>query len=325
MMGAKLVLPGRNLSSEALHELIVAEGVTVGAAVPTIWLGLAEYCRAKDLGLGRFNRAFIGGSAASPQLVEALFRDFGVRTIHAWGMTETTHASTLTSPPVDITLEEAVALSTVQGKPVYGCEIRIAGEDGRPLPRGGETPGELQSRGHWMASSYFKRPDVKLLTDDGWMQTGDVGLIDEENVLHITDRQKDVIKSGGEWISSLTLENEAMSHPGLQRAAAFRRAASTLGRAADAGGGAGSRLHCHRSGYSRPSRQALASVVAARRRRVRGRPPLFAGWEGAEKRLARAVSHGLRRLNEQASPGRPAAAMSGPTRRSAIRRRRSWW
>jgi fatty-acyl-CoA synthase len=219
MYGAKLVMPGRRADSAWLHSLIVQEDVTVAAAVPTIWLGMLDYCRATGQALDRLNRIFSGGTAPPASMIETYLRDYRVRTSHGWGMTETTHGATISCAPHDQPVDAAVAAMRTQGKPLYGNEIRIVDETGKPLPRDGATPGHLQCRGHWIAGAYFRRPDLTLRTADGWMPTGDVAVIDPDNTLHIVDRAKDVIKSGGEWISSQALEEAAMRHPAVQEAA----------------------------------------------------------------------------------------------------------
>ncbi len=219
MYGAKLVLPGRRADDAWLHRLIVEEGVTIAAAVPTIWLGLLEHCRATGQGLGQLRRIFSGGTAPPAAMIEAYLREHGVRISHGWGMTETTHGATISFARDGLPHDTAVAAMRTQGKPLYGNEIRIVDDDGRTLPHDGSTPGHLQCRGHWIAGAYFKRPELDLQTDDGWMRTGDIAVIDPDNTLHIVDRAKDVIKSGGEWISSQALEEAAARYPSVQEAA----------------------------------------------------------------------------------------------------------
>jgi fatty-acyl-CoA synthase len=152
-------------------------------------------------------------------MMEAFLRDYGVRTIHGWGMTETTSGSTISFSPRDLPEEQAIAAMRTQGKPLYGNAIRCQDDAGAPVPRDGATPGHLQVRGAWIAGGYFRRPDVATQTADGWLQTGDVAVIDPDNTLHIVDRAKDVIKSGGEWISSQALEDAAARHPAVREAA----------------------------------------------------------------------------------------------------------
>jgi 3-(methylthio)propionyl---CoA ligase len=219
MYGARLVLPGRRADDAWVHRLIMEEGVTIAAAVPTIWLGLLEHCRATGQGLGALRRIFSGGTAPTAAMIETYLRDYGVRVSHGWGMTETTHGATISFARNGLSDDAAVANMRAQGKPLYGNEIRIVDDEDKPLPGDGNTPGHLQCRGHWIAGDYFKRPELDLRTKDGWMRTGDVAVIDPDNTLHIVDRAKDVIKSGGEWISSQALEDAAMRHPAVQEAA----------------------------------------------------------------------------------------------------------
>jgi fatty-acyl-CoA synthase len=219
MYGAKLVLPGRRADSAFLHALIVEHGVTVAPGVPTIFLDMLRHCRETGEGLGRLNRIFSGGSAPPLAMMEAYLRDYGVRTIHGWGMTETTSGATMSFAPRDLPPEQALQAMRTQGRAVFGAAIRITGEDGAVLPCDGITPGHLEVRGHWSAAGYFRRPEVEAMTADGWLRTGDVAKIDPDNTLHLVDRSKDVIKSGGEWISSQALEDAAASHPAVREAA----------------------------------------------------------------------------------------------------------
>ncbi len=219
MYGAKLVLPGRRADTEWLHRLIVEEGITAGPGVPTIWLAMLDHCRAHGLGLGRLNRIYSGGTAPPAAMIEGYFREFGIRTIHGWGMTETTSGATISFAASALPEPEALAAMGAPGKPLFGNEIRIADDNDVVLPRDGKTPGHLQARGAWIAGGYFQRPDVDAVTPDGWLRTGDVATIDPDNTLHIVDRAKDVIKSGGEWISSQALEDAACRHPAVAEAA----------------------------------------------------------------------------------------------------------
>ena len=219
MYGAKMVIPGRLMDTAWLHRLIVEENVTVAPGVPTLWIPLQDYCRDNKLGLGRLNRIFSGGTAPPAAMIEAYMREYGVRTVHAWGMTETTSGSTASFPTSDMTPEQALATMRTPGRALYGNEIRIADENDAPLPRDGVTPGHFQVRGAWIAGGYFRRPDVDSQTADGWMRTGDVATIDPDGTMRIVDRAKDVIKSGGEWISSQALEDAACGHPGVREAA----------------------------------------------------------------------------------------------------------
>ncbi|HVZ08917.1 AMP-binding protein [Rhodopila sp.] len=219
MYGAKLVLPGRRADDEWLHRLIVDEGITVTAAVPTIFLGLLDHCRRTGQSLGRLQRVFSGGTAPPAEMIDAYLTEFGIRFSHGWGMTETTHGSTVSFAGRDLPRDAAVAAMRTQGKPLYGNQIRIVDDEDNALPHDGRTSGHLQCRGHWIAGAYFRQPEVDLQTPDGWMRTGDIATIDADNTLHIIDRAKDVIKSGGEWISSQALEEAATRHPAIREAA----------------------------------------------------------------------------------------------------------
>jgi acyl-CoA synthetase (AMP-forming)/AMP-acid ligase II len=187
--------------------------------VPTIFIDLLRHCRKTGAGLGRLSRLFSGGTAPPLAMMEAYLRDYGVRTIHGWGMTETTSGATMSFAPRDLAPESALAAMRTQGKPVFGTAVRIVDENGTVLARDGATPGHLQVRGHWSAAAYFRRPEVEAMSEDGWLRTGDVAKIDSDNTLHLVDRGKDVIKSGGEWISSQALEDAAAHHPAVREAA----------------------------------------------------------------------------------------------------------
>jgi len=218
MAGAKLILPGRALDGRSLRELIVNEGATVGPGVPTVWLAVAEHCRQHQVRLGRLNRIVCGGAAPPLELMRALWREHGVRTVQVWGMTETTHAATLLWTEQDV-LSGSAEPRTPQGHPIVGTQIRIIDDDGKCLPHDGKTIGHLQVRGHWCASGYLKRDEIALNDAEGWLKTGDLATIDADCGLRITDRLKDVIKSGGEWVSSIDLENAALGHPDVAAAA----------------------------------------------------------------------------------------------------------
>jgi fatty-acyl-CoA synthase len=218
MAGAKLALPGRALDARSLQRFIVDEGATVGPAVPTVWHAIAEHCQQTGERLGKLNRIICGGAAPPLALMRTYWREFGIRTVQVWGMTETTHAATVLWTDKDVLSGNAEPRAP-QGRPVFGTGIRIVDDDGGNLPKDGKTVGHLQVRGHSCATGYLKRPDVEVLDRDGWLKTGDLATIDPDSGLRITDRLKDVIKSGGEWISSIDLENAASSHPAVAEAA----------------------------------------------------------------------------------------------------------
>ncbi len=222
MCGAKLVFPGPKLDGQSVYDLLDGEGVTITAGVPTVWLALLEYMRAGGRRLEQLERVVIGGSAASRSMIEAFQRDQDVTVIHAWGMTETSPlgtVGTLKRQHSGLTESEKVDLQVKQGRGIYGVELKIVDDERRELPRDGQAFGELLVRGPWTVASYFKGEGGEILGDDGWFATGDVATLDGEGFMQITDRSKDVIKSGGEWISSIDLENEAVSHPAVAEAA----------------------------------------------------------------------------------------------------------
>lgn len=221
MTGASLVLPGRDLTPAHIQSLIRQEGVTFAGAVPTVWIDVIRHCRETGVDLKPLERILSGGSPPSPSLIQTLHDEFGVQTIHAWGMTETTHGVVFTPPLPDPGTPPSPSHGYAQGRPLFGARIRVVDDAGADLGRDADSPGRLQAQGHWMAANYFERPDVQLSTDDGWMETGDLGYITAENDMRLTDREKDAIKSGGEWISSQDLENAAMDMAGLTSAAAI--------------------------------------------------------------------------------------------------------
>ncbi len=222
MTGAKLVFPGACLDGESVHELLEAEDVNLTAGVPTVWLMLLNYLEESGKNIDSVEKVVIGGSAASRSMIEAFQRDHGAQVLHAWGMTETSplgSVGTLKPRHDRLCEDERIDLQLKQGRGIYGIEMRIVGPDGRELPRDGKAFGELQVRGPWVVSSYFKHEGGDVVDADGWFSTGDVATLDPDGFMQITDRAKDVIKSGGEWISSIDLENEVMSHPGVAEAA----------------------------------------------------------------------------------------------------------
>lgn len=222
-VGSKLVMPGPHLDGESLARLIDAEQVTLSLGVPTIWMGLLAGLKATGIKPTSMKRTVVGGSALPPSMIRD-FRDaYGVELIHAWGMTETSPLGTLNQllqKHDRLSAEEQAKLREGQGRPPWGVELRIVDETGHELPRDGETQGELQIRGHWVVESYFGQED-DALTMDGWFDTGDVATLDEDGYMVIRDRSKDIIKSGGEWISTVELENIAIAHPKIANAAAI--------------------------------------------------------------------------------------------------------
>jgi fatty-acyl-CoA synthase len=220
MWGCDLVLPGRFMASDALAELIVERGVTFSSGVPTIWIGLLEPLKRMKERL-RLTRLACAGSAVPPQLQRAYRDELGVPVVHAWGMTETSPLATFAKPlsvhdgrpgELDATLEK-------QGRAAPGVEIRIVAESGAEAPWDGVSLGEIQVRGNWIAASYHEDPSSAAKFSEGWLRTGDVGTIDPRGYVQIADRTKDLVKSGGEWISSVALEGLIMGHPAVAEAA----------------------------------------------------------------------------------------------------------
>jgi 3-(methylthio)propionyl---CoA ligase len=218
--GAKLVLPGSRLDGAALYELMETEKVTVSAGVPTVWLGLVQHLEQHGLRFSTLRRLVSGGSALPRPLIAILSERYGIDVRHGWGMTETVAVATLscldveqeTMPPA-----ERQAVIAKQGKSVFGVEIKVVDEQGATLPRDGKSQGELMIRGQWIVSGYYKSDSSALR--DGWFPTGDIATIDAHGTMQIRDRVKDLIKTGGEWISSIDLENAAVGHPAVAAAA----------------------------------------------------------------------------------------------------------
>lgn len=223
MTGSKLVLPGNHLDAPSLVELIQRERVTFALGVPTVWSKIINHLRDTGERLPTLERALIGGSALPPGLHATLEQTYGVRPIHAWGMTEVSPIGTVASTTgrlEELPAEARAAKLLSQGRPSWGVELKITDPDGNIIPMGSNASGLLWARGPWVASSYFKREEENLLDADGWFPTGDVASRDAHGFVKITDRTKDVIKSGGEWISSIEIENAAMLHPRVRFAAA---------------------------------------------------------------------------------------------------------
>lgn len=220
MAGTKLVLPGPKLDGASLYELMESERVTVSAGVPTIWQGLISHLDQHGLRFSTMRRTGTGGSAMPLALIAKFNDEYGVDVRHGWGMTETTAVATmgtLSGAQADWSAADRHALIAKQGKSVFGIEIKVVDAQGATLPRDGVSQGELMVRGQWILSRYFKGEASPLI--DGWFPTGDIATIAADGVMQIRDRTKDVIKTGGEWISSIDLENAAVAHPAVAMAA----------------------------------------------------------------------------------------------------------
>lgn len=221
MTGAKLVFPGPNLDGASLYELFEAEKVTLSAGVPTVWQGLLNHVEQNGLRFSSMRRTVIGGSACPPAMMSMFEQKYNVQVLHAWGMTETSplgSAAMLKSKHAGLSDDETFAIKRKQGRPPFGIDMKLLGPDGSEQPWDGKSEGELLVKGPWVLRSYFGREDKEDLVD-GWFPTGDVSTIDADGYMQITDRSKDVIKSGGEWISSIEIENIAMAHPAVAMAA----------------------------------------------------------------------------------------------------------
>ena len=223
--GTKLVLPGPKMADgEVLSSLMNGEGVTISAGVPTIWLGLLNHLEQNNKTLNSVQRLVVGGSACPASLIEQYQKRHGVYVNHAWGMTETSPVglyNTLLPGMEKLSDKEQMAIKVKQGRGVFGVEVKITDDENKELPWDGKTAGMLKVRGPWVCRSYFgMAPGESEAHDaDGWFATGDIANIDPQGFVQLTDRAKDVIKSGGEWISSIELENVAMGHPGVAEAA----------------------------------------------------------------------------------------------------------
>ncbi|WGG52930.1 3-(methylthio)propionyl-CoA ligase [Rugamonas sp. DEMB1] len=221
LSGAKLVFPGAALDGKSVYELFENEGVTFSAGVPTVWLGLINYAKQNNLKFSTFRRTVIGGSACPPAMMNTLIDDFGVEVVHAWGMTEMSPLGTtctLMSKHLELDQAGQRKILQKQGHAVYGVDMKIVDDDGKELPWDGVGYGHLLVRGPWIIAKYYKEEGGDVL-QDGWFPTGDVATIDPDGYMQITDRSKDVIKSGGEWIGTIDLENIAMAHPAVLQAA----------------------------------------------------------------------------------------------------------
>jgi len=224
MAGAKLVFPGAGMDGASVYEMLDTEEVSFTAGVPTVWLLLLQYLQESGNKLPQLERMVVGGAALPPSIIEAFENDYGCDCIQAWGMTEMSPVGTvgyLKRNMKDLNAEEKMSYKVKQGRAVYGVEMKIVDDNGNELPQNGKDFGELVVRGPWITNGYFEDDEAtaECINDDGWLRTGDVCTIDERGFMQIVDRSKDVIKSGGEWISSIELENIAVGHADIAEAA----------------------------------------------------------------------------------------------------------
>jgi fatty-acyl-CoA synthase len=215
-------MAGPHFDPPTLQKMIVDEGVDLALAVPTIWLGMLQHLEKTCGNLGKLDRTGIGGSAVPRSMIEAFDKLHGVRVMQLWGMTEMSPLGTVGSPSPEVaamTYEQQLDYRIKQGRAIFGVEMKTIGDDGAELPRDGKAFGRLMVKGPWIVGSYFKGDGGQVIDTEGWFDTGDVATLDQHGYMHIVDRSKDVIKSGGEWISSIDLENAAVGAPGVAEAA----------------------------------------------------------------------------------------------------------
>jgi len=221
MVGSKLVLPGPHMDGSSIANLINSETCTKSGAVPTVWTGLLDHLESERITLPSLRETYIGGSAVPRSMIQRFKKSHNVQVIHAWGMTELSPLGTINRPlPFmdNLSEEEQMDLAVKQGRPSYGIDMKIVDDQGNVLSHDGEAFGKLMVRGHWVVERYYRATE-SALNADGWFDTGDVATIDSDGFMQITDRAKDVIKSGGEWISSVDIENAAIGHSSVQIAA----------------------------------------------------------------------------------------------------------
>jgi len=220
--GAKLVLPGQRMDGKSIYDLIESESVTYSAAVPTVWQMLLQHIQANNLRFSTLERVTTGGSAGPDSIIRTFRDDYGVDVVQGWGMTETSPLATVSVPNASVAArsdEDQIGYKLKQGRLLCGLELKLVDDSGNRLPYDGKTPGRLMIKGPTIASAYFGGEEGDLLDEEGFFDTGDVSTIDSEGYMQITDRAKDVVKSGGEWISSIEIENIAMGHPAVAIAA----------------------------------------------------------------------------------------------------------
>jgi fatty-acyl-CoA synthase len=222
MVGAAMVMPGPGLDGPSLVKLIDTNHVSLALGVPTIWLGLLNEADKIGSKLESLQRTVVGGSACPPSMMTAFREKYGVETIHAWGMTEMSPVGSinqLLAKHTKLSADAQNKLRENQGRPVFGVDLEILDDDGNPVAHDGVTQGDLVTKGYWILDSYFRKTRSETLNKDGWFDTGDVATMDPDGYVTIRDRSKDIIKSGGEWISSVELENIAIGHPQIADAA----------------------------------------------------------------------------------------------------------
>ena len=243
LTGAKLVFPGAGMDGKSIYELIEGEGVSYAAGVPTVWQMLLTHMKSNNLKFSTLKRTVIGGSACPPAMINTFRDDYGVDVLHAWGMTELSPLGTLCTlknKHLKLPAQEQMQIRMKQGRAIFGIDMKIVDGDGKDQPHDGKAYGDLLVRGPWVVSNYYKGegdPLVKDAQGNGWFPTGDVATIDPDGYMQITDRSKDVIKSGGEWISSIDIENIAVAHTSGGNGRLHWCATPQMGRASHRGSG----------------------------------------------------------------------------------------
>ena len=326
--GAALVMPGPKLDGASIYEMLTEGRVTITAAVPTVWLMLLQYLEQNpQLRLPHLDRVVIGGSACPESIMKAFVETYGSDVIHAWGMTEMSPIGSLgvaTGETTSLSPEDWWTVKLKQGRPPFMVDMKITDDEGRALPHDGKTFGRLKVKGPAIARSYYKGEGVNAFDAEGWFDTGDVATIDQYGFMQITDRAKDVIKSGGEWISSIELENIALGCPGVHEAAAIglphprwdERPLLVIVRRKDARRDA-------RGCAGSPRRQGR-QVVDAGRRRLRRRDPAHRDGQDLQDGTAGALQ-GLRFSRQsRRSPARPLARRNHSCRKSKSQPSSAW-
>ncbi len=296
MVGAKLVLPGPGLDGKSLVTLFNTEKVTISAGVPTIWAGLIAYLEQSGETLPHLPRTIVGGSACPPSIIEKFRDKYAVEVIHAWGMTELSplgSVNNLKNKHMDLPHEEQNRLRLNQGRPPFGIELGIFDDDDKRLPDDGVTQGNLYCRGFWVLSEYFKGEGGNPQRADGWFPTGDVATLDGDGNMTIRDRSKDIIKSGGEWISTVELENLALAHPADQGRRRHRRPPQEMGRAPAAHRRHAGRQAVLRRRHAQLLRRQGRQMVGARRGADRERDTTKRDGEDPEERAEGDVWRGV--------------------------------
>ena len=308
MVGATLVLPGAKMDGASIYELLNTYKVTFTAAVPTVWLMLLQDLEKTGGKLPYLKRVVIGGSAC-PRAMTKTFQDvYGVEVVHAWGMTEMSPLGSLCTMKPEyaaLTGEARLDVQMKQGHPPFGVEMKITDDAGKELPWDGKTFGRLKVRGPAVAKSYYKGEGGEVFEKDGWFDTGDVATMDRYGYMQITDRAKDVIKSGGEWISTIDLENLAVGHPEGGGSRRHRRRASEMGRAAAAGDRPQEGRDRHQGRHPRLHAGQDRQMVDAGRRGVRGRNSAHRDGQDSEDHAAASSSRitCCRACRQSTSPG----------------------